>query len=410
MQSKWINVAGMLGGMAMLAGTVAGCGHSIQSSGGPTPVPKPGPEFLYCSNNADSQVSEFFVTAKTGALSFQEMVLANGSTTPSPGAAGLAVTPKSSVLYVANQKAAQIFSFLINAKTGNLKPTAQGSVSTGAGTQPTTMIMNPSANGPFLYVVDKANDQIFQFKVAQGSGELTPLSPPTVSTKPSAGAPTQMPVSIAFSPSGQSVFVANQASGIIIVYAVNQKNGTLTPTGFSDSLGAGNPGEPVWVAADLSGATLYVADDLTASPGGPGGQVSVFQIAGATLNKFLGAFTTGNTTGLPLSVTVNPTLPFVYAGNDGANTVSDYRINATGLATAIVLTGFNGVSNVTTDATGAFFYGASPTLGQIFQGLINSSDGSIANIGSGFVETETPTNPGSAPFQILVVETPNLAS
>jgi 6-phosphogluconolactonase (cycloisomerase 2 family) len=406
MQSTWNNVAGMLGGVAMLAASIAGCnGSSIQSSGGPSPAPKPGPQFLYCSNNADSQISEFEIDAKTGQLGFLEMVLATtDGTTPAPGAAGIVATPNSNVLYVANQKSSQIFGFLINATNGNLKPTAQGSISTGAGTQPTTMIIDPA--GPFLYVVDQANDQVFQFAVAQGTGELTPLSPPTVTTKPSGGAPTQMPVSIAFSPEGQAVFVANEASGIIIVYAVN-RDGTLTPTGSSDSLGAGNPGKPVWIAADLSGANLYVADDLTTPPGGAGGQVGVFEVSGASFSKFFGPFTTGNTLGVPLSITVNPTLPFVYTGNDGANTVSDFEINSTGLATALVLTGFTGVANVTTDETGSFFYGASPTQGQIFQGLINKQDGSIANIGTGFVNTETPSNPGSNPFQIQVVETPN---
>lgn len=405
MQSKWNNVAGMLGGVAMLAASVAGCnGSSIQSSGGPTPVPKPGPQFLYCSNNADSQISQFLINAKTGALGFVSMIGAGGTSSSPAGAAGIVATPNSNVLYVANQASSQIFGFLIDAKTGILKPTAQISVSTGAGTKPTTMIIDSA--GPFLYAVDQANDQVFQFAVAQGTGELTPLNPPTVSTKPSPGSPTQMPVSIAFSPTGQAVFVANQASGVIIVYAVN-KDGTLTPTGFSDSLGAGNPGKPVWVAADLSGANLYVADDLTTAPGGAGGQVGVFEVSGASLSKFFGPFTTGNTTGLPRSITVNPALPFVYSGNDGANTVSDYQIISTGLATALVLTGFPGVANVTTDVTGGFFYGASPTQGQIFQGLINKQDGSIANIGVGFVNTETPTNPGSNPFQILVVETPN---
>jgi 6-phosphogluconolactonase (cycloisomerase 2 family) len=404
MQSKWINVAGMLGGMAMLAVATAGCnGSDIQSSGGPTPVPKPGPEFLYCSNNNDSQISEFAIDAKTGALGFQEMVLANGSTSPSPGATGMVATPDSKFLYVANEKTAQIFGFSINEKNGNLKPTAQGSVSTGAGTQPTTMTIDPA--GPWLYVIDQANDQVFQFLIGK-SGGLTPLAPPTVTTKPSPGSGPQMSVSIAFASSQVAMMVANEATGIIIVYQVN-KDGTLTPTGFSDSLGAGSPGKPVWIAADTTGLTLFVADDLTTAPGGPGGQVALFTVTGASLSKFVGAFSTGNTTGVPLSLALNPVLSFVYTGNDGANTVSDYEIISTGLATALVLTGFTGVANVTIDETGAYFYGASPSLAQIFQGLINTQDGSIKNIGSGFVNTETPTNPGSDPFQVLVVETPN---
>jgi hypothetical protein len=90
--------------------------------------------------------------------------------------------------------------------------------------------------------------------------------------------------------------------------------------------------------------------------------------------------------------------------------VSDYKIISSGLATALVLTGFTGVANVTTDETGAYFYGASPPLGQIFQGIIDNNDGSIGDIGSGFVDTETPANPGSEPFQLLVVETPNVSS
>ena len=399
MRTRWVKAAWMAAGGAMLAGTLAGCGHSIFTSGAPLPPGKAGPQFLYVTNNADSVVSEFTIDPKTGALNFESQTHAGSGA----GAAGLVGTLKGGFLYVVNSQSSEIFGFSVNATTGVLTPTAQATVNTGAGSQPISLVLGSTSQ--FLYVADKANDLILQYSVNKKTGELTPLNPATVTTKPNSGSPKQTPVSITFSPLDNSVFVANQQAGTIQGYTV-AKTGQLSKTQFVGSLNSQN-GIPNWIEADPNNLNLYDADGSTTPPnGGAGGEVSVFQIQGGTFAKFLGAFTTGNLQGQPLALFVDPFFPFLYTANDGADNASIYSIISSGLSTAVTQGGFTSLGNVTTDTTGTLFYGLDTTDGLVFEGSINTTTGGVTSIPPGAVDTENPVNPGSKPFQAVVVQTP----
>ena len=386
---------------ASLAWLVAGCGHSIQTSGGPGPTPIPGPEFVYATNNADSAISIYSADAKTGILSLVSSSTTAGS---GAGAAGLTATPNGKFLYALNSQTSEIFCFSINETTGLLTPTSQGSISTGAGTQPVALTL--SEGGNFLYVVDKQNDQIFQYSV-NAQGILKPLVPPTVSVVPSDSTLHQAPVSITYSAfATAAVFVANQNSGLIVSFDVAKNGGQLSISEDIPSLGT-VAGIPNWL--QISGATLYVADGGLNSPGGPGGQVSIFGVLGSIFPpgmSFLGAVGTGNSAGQPVGLWVDPFFPLLFTANDGADNASAYPIVATGLGTPSIQDNFTSLGNVTTDPTGIFFYGTDTSEGLIFQGSIATSTGAISPIGGGSIPTESPANPGSKPFQVIVVQTP----
>lgn len=364
----------------------AGCGHTIDVGGGGSPSPTPnGPQFAYVNNSGDGVVSEFKIDAKTGALSFIEQI-ATGAT---GGIKGMAATP--GLLYVANESTGEIFGFKINAKKGTLTATAQGSVSTGAGTGPVALAISPV--GSFLYAVDAIGNQIFQYSINKSDGALKAI----------AGGPQPTgvkPVTLAIAPTGQALFVGNQTDGTISIFSI-AKNGALTVSGYIDSLGA-NPGAPQWLSSDPAGGIgLFDAD----AGGGAGGSVSVFQISGTTLN-FIGVYGTGSAAGAPLSVAVNRAIQFIYTANDGNDSVSKYQIlSKDQLSNPTLTNGLPSADSIAIDQTGAFFFVTDQADAQIIFGTINQTTGDITPVNS--VNTESPANGKSSPFQILSVMTPS---
>lgn len=366
---------------------VSACGHSISVGGsGSPPLPPPGPEFAYVTNSGDDLISGFSIDHKTGALGTPKTIAAGTAS----GLLGLAATGSGKFLYAANPADNKVYGFKINQTTGVLSPTAQGSVDTGAGTAPSTLAVSPGSQ--YLYVVDSAKDQLFSYSITASSGALKAIGSGPIGTG-------QEPVSIAISPRGGALFVANLGDGNIEGYAI-AKDGTLSETGLIDSLGTA-PGEPQWLVADPSGAALYDADAL----GGSGGSISAFNIAGVTLS-FLGLFATGNLANLPLSATVSPTLPLVYAANGANNNLSQYQITGSGLSSATLVPGVPSANSIIADQSGKFVYVTDQSDAMVFQFAINQTNGNLTPIGSGSVDTESPANGTSAPFQVITVAEP----
>jgi 6-phosphogluconolactonase (cycloisomerase 2 family) len=375
-----LSVAGVLA-VVLIA---SGCGHTIDVGGGPPPGPPPGPEFAYVSNSGDGVVSELKIDAKSGNPSFIDQVSTGAKTIQ-----GMAATP--GLLYVASPSDSQIFGFRINAKNGTLTPTAQGSVNTGSGTAPVALAI--SLGGSFLYAVDDVGNQVFQYSINKSDGALKAIAGPV---------PTgNKPVTLAIAPTGQSLFVGNQGDGTIFGFSI-ARNGALTNTGSIGSLG-GTTGAPQWLSNDPAGGPdLFNAD----ADGGPGGSVVEFTIAGAKLNP-VGVFGTGNASGAPVSVAVDPVIPFVYTGNFANNNGSKFQILANGLSTATLITSLPSPSSVAVDQTGAFFFAADQTDALVFFGKIDQTTGDVTLSPGGPIDTESPPNGASAPFQILTIMTPS---
>src|SRR4029079_18391112 len=82
-----------------------------------------------------------------------------------------------------------------------------------------------SPSGKFLYGSIRGGDSIVVFAINEERGFLTPVQ--WVSTKGS------WPRNFAIDPSGAFLLVANQKSDNIFSFAIDARNGTLTPTGRS---------------------------------------------------------------------------------------------------------------------------------------------------------------------------------
>ncbi|MGH8010946.1 MAG: lactonase family protein [Candidatus Binataceae bacterium] len=370
--------------IALLA-IIAGCGHSISGAQPPGPPPPAPPEYAFVSNSADSVISSFKVNSKTGALTFADSATAGAA----GGARGLVVAHKGQFLYVANQDSAEIFGFTIDKSNGHLSPTGQKSISTGAGTAPLTLAVSPDN---FLYALDYANNQVLSYSISTSSGALKSLGAPVATGRG--------PVSMVVTPQITAGFVANSIDGTLSGYSI-AKNGTLTASGSIASLGT-VAGEPLWLVSDATGANLYVADAM----GLAGGVISAFTISGATL-AFVNVFSTGNTTGFPLSLTVSPTLPFIYVANGANNNLSKLTIQTGGLAPATLIPGITSANSIASAPNGKFLYITDQSGGMIFQNGINATTGDLVPVAPASIPTESPANPASSPFQIVVANASN---
>jgi len=211
--------------------------------------------FLYVANNFINSVGAFSVAA-SGAL----MPLGASPytlcppTVPCPAApSGLAVTPGGGFLYVANTGLATVSAFAIcdkvvttctnpNLPDGTLTPVTGSPFAAGLG--PIAVAVDPHFS--FLYVLNKQSFQISEYSYSPGSGVLSSLSTPAVSTGQTplsfvivAGA-TGSNAGFTTTEPNDFVFVANSGASTLTVFTLNTTTGVLTPLGAATNI-AGNP-------------------------------------------------------------------------------------------------------------------------------------------------------------------------
>jgi 6-phosphogluconolactonase len=190
--------------------------------------------FLYVANAFTNTVSGYSISAKG--------LTALGASPFTVGLApsGLAVPPSGAFLYVANSGTNNISAFNIcdqvvsscadaNNPNGNLTPVVGSPFSDGG--SPVAIAIDPAFD--FLYVLDKASNQISGFAYGTGSGVLTPLSvTPSVSTG-------QAPASFAIVSGTTGTNIGNTLTNPTdFVYVVNNESSTLSVFTLNTTTGA----------------------------------------------------------------------------------------------------------------------------------------------------------------------------
>ena len=129
--------------------------------------------------------------------------------------------------------------------------------------------------------------------------------------------PASHPSSIAISPKGDFLFVANGTEGTIAVFNISG-NGVLAQAGLPTSVGTG--ATPTSIAVEHSGRFLYVTDSAHNA------------VAGFSIQTG-GALTPIKALHLPralrrIGLGIDPQGALLYAANSGSNNVSAYAIDA----------------------------------------------------------------------------------
>jgi 6-phosphogluconolactonase len=202
----------------------------------------PDAKFLYVANQFDSTVSTFSVDA-SGVLT-QGPVLAVG-TTPSTAA----VTSDGGFLFVANASTISGFSICGQVVTNCTDPNSpDGSLTAiagspfSAGIEPISIL--PSPSGKFLFAINRQSNQISEYKIATGTGVLTPNTQPSISTGATPSGGTFRIGSTTISATGGItvyLYVPNLGSSSVSVYSFDSTVGTLGLVGSPVTTPGGQP-------------------------------------------------------------------------------------------------------------------------------------------------------------------------
>jgi 6-phosphogluconolactonase len=135
---------------------------------------------------------------------------------------------------------------------GKLEPNDPPWVEVAAGAGPRQLVLHPQ--GRHAYLINELDSTVMVFQCDWSRGILQDLQ--TISTLPAdfEGASTCAEVQI--SPSGKFLYGSNRGHDSIVVYAIDQKDGRLTPIGHEDTHGR----TPRHFAVSPGGDLLLVAN------------------------------------------------------------------------------------------------------------------------------------------------------
>ena len=182
----------------------------------------------------------------------------------------------------------------------------------------------PDLAGKHLLAVDLGTDSVYSYKLDTTTGKLALVG--TAKVKPGAG-----PRHLAFHPTGQFAYIANELDSTIVAAAYDADRGVLTPGQALRTVPAGAPttprNYPAEVVVSADGRFVYLSNRGHDS-------VALFAVeqGGARL-RFVEAVPTGGK--FPRHITFDPTGRFLFAANQNSNTVTSFRVDlATGRLTA----------------------------------------------------------------------------
>jgi 6-phosphogluconolactonase (cycloisomerase 2 family) len=222
-----------------------------------------------------------------------------------------------------------------------------------AGNSPSSVVVHPS--GQFLYVANQADSTISLFTINSTTGALTEVLP-----RASAGGFS--PGFMTMDSGGSFLFVANQSSNDVWAFQIGSA-GALTQVS-SVSVGS----SPAGLALTSSGFLYVPVPNFSA--------IAVLSANSGVL-QVVGSFPVNNGVG---GVAVGSGAKVLYATNPATNTVSAFTIQAGGSLTALPgLTMGTGTTPVivATDLTGSFLYVANSGSGSISQFKIDSTTGAL---------------------------------
>ena len=138
------------------------------------------------------------------------------------------------------------FTYVVDAGNDTISVHKVNAASAAQGSASRSITIDPS--GKFAYVANDISDQLFTYAIDATTGELTRVGKPV---------PTGLtPHGIAIHPSGRFAYVANFSSGDVSVYAVEATTGVPIPVGPPVVAGA----NPVSVSIDPNGRIAYVTN------------------------------------------------------------------------------------------------------------------------------------------------------
>jgi 6-phosphogluconolactonase (cycloisomerase 2 family) len=312
----------------------------------------PNGKYLYAVN----EISNFngttsgSVTALSIDRSNGDLTLLNVVSSQGAGPAYLSVDPLGQFVFVANYGGGS-FAVLpielngalgnatdVHVDTGFVGPThatnaPPGSFAISGHDAPHAHMIQADAAGKFVFGADLGQDRIYSWVLNRASGKLIPNTPtPFISVPPGDG-----PRHFAFHPNGLFFYSLQEEASTLLFYGYDAATGSLTQQQMLSTLPAGFVGtdfaSEVRVAQE--GNFVYAANRLHDT-------ISFFRVeASGRLTRVGEVSTLGD---YPRSFTIDPTGNFLVSCNQRSDALTTFRIRAAngeaeGLASRVVFTG-----------------------------------------------------------------------
>lgn len=282
-------------------------------------------QFLYAVNEVNDfsgkptgGVSAYKIDRGTGKLELLNQVSSLG-----PGPAHISLDQTGRYVLIANYDAGSVavYPILEDGKLGEHSAFQQqsGSSSDKARQEgPHAHAVVTSHDDRFALAADLGADKIFVYRFDSKNGAISPNDPAFASVPPGSG-----PRHLTFGRTGQFLYLANELTGTVTVFAYDSKSGTLNAKQTISALPANFHGDntEAEIVVDSKGKFLYVSNrgDQTNS-------ITVFRVSArdGTLEFVQRVPSEGKA---PRNFAIDPTGRWLLAANQESNNIQIFRVN-----------------------------------------------------------------------------------
>lgn len=160
--------------------------------------------------------------------------------------------PTGQYIFVPDKGFDRLFIFSYNPENGNLTPASLPALTEQAGAGPRHLVFHP--DGRYAYLINELNSTVTTF--SYGSDPLNLAQLQVVSTLPPGFTGSNTCAEIQVAPSGKFLYGSNRGHDSIVVYAIDQATGQLTPVQWEPTGGK----TPRFFKLDNTGTLLYAAN------------------------------------------------------------------------------------------------------------------------------------------------------
>jgi 6-phosphogluconolactonase len=280
--------------------------------------------FLYAANEINQfegeksgSVSAFSIDRNTGKLTLLNRVSSMGGMP-----AHVSLDPTGRYLLVANYGGGSVAAFPVQkdgglGKASSFVQHAGSSVNHERQTAPHPHQVITSKHDRFVFVPDLGLDEVLIYRFDAANGSLTPNDPPFARTDPGAG-----PRHFALHPSGRFAYAVNELQSTVSVFSYDAKAGSLhsiqTLTTLPKDFNGHN--STAEILTDAKGGFLYLSNRGNDS-------IAVFAIdsKNGTLSPVQNIPSGGKT---PRNFAIDPTGLWLFVANQDSNNIALFRVDS----------------------------------------------------------------------------------
>lgn len=282
---------------------------------------------LYVASEVENGVVQALRVKDNGELEAMNQVASGGD-----GPVYLSLTPDGKHLLVANYVSGSVAVLGVNADgslseardvqqhegpPGAAKPAAavEGSFAISDHNGPHAHMIAAEPQGKFVFATDLGLDRIYQYRLDEATGKLTPNTPAYLPAS-SAGAG---PRHFVFTPKGDALWLINEEASTLTGYTLDTQKGTLTEGKTVSSLPESYKGTSfaAGLVLNADGTNLYVANRLRNS-------ISHFTLGGDGELTLKDETWTGGD--YPRTLTLSPDGRWLYAMNQRSDNITRFSV------------------------------------------------------------------------------------